>query len=197
MPHDKVLNKLQLQIADILNNLENFTDNTVQPSVDECIKLQKQLCEIQEQLAIYKFQKSDKEISPSFHIHAKVSEVEQIIPEQKNSTFEKTNANESPVNIVNEISKEEKEIVMETIKQENKSSSLKVLTVAINDKFRFINELFLHNAAEYNIAVEQINNLNDWNDCELYLNSLKSLYNWKEQNETVKQFFAVVKKRFE
>ncbi len=197
MPHDKVLNKLQLQIADILSNLENFTDTTVQPSVDECIKLQKQLCDIQEQLAIYKFQKSDKEISPSFHIHAKVSEVEQNSTEFKNNASEKIKVQETQTANLSDMSIEEKEIVMDSIKQESKSTSLKFLTVAINDKFRFINELFLHNAAEYNIAVEQINNLSDWNECELYLNSLKSLYNWREQSETVKQFFAVVKKRFD
>ena len=33
-------------------------------------------------------------------------------------------------------------------------------------------------------------------DCEIYLNSLKKLYGWNDDNEFVNLFYALVKKRF-
>ena len=71
------------------------------------------------------------------------------------------------------------------------------LAVGLNDKFRFINELFVQNSAEYTIAIEQLNGLQTWADTELYLTSLKSLYGWKDTSEAVKYFYTLVRKRFD
>lgn len=192
---DKVLQKLQLQIAQTIDSLENFTDETIQPGVDECILLQQQLFQIQESLAVYKNIKLNKEISPSFNIHSKVSEA--------NSTIETSEmVEEKPVNEKDFLETTEsntpeiKEMIAEMLQTETKSF-LRPISIAMNDKFRFINELFSHNLSEYNIAIEQINNLKTWQECESYLESLKSLYNWKDNNETIKQFYAVVKKRYQ
>ncbi len=219
MTLEKVHQKLQLQAVALIKSLNAFTDQNIQPCVEECEQLQNQLVVIQENLAVYKFQKSSKEISPSFQIHSKVSAVEPIVKEennqatlgntgelakQENAIEKKTESliAENNQNIVQtpppiaSIEITEQTQVKETPKSDQKQS-IKPLAVALNDKFRFINELFLHNAAEYNIAIEQINNLNSWHECDLYLNSLKQLYNWQDQNEVAKQLFAVVKKRFE
>ena len=75
-------------------------------------------------------------------------------------------------------------------------NSIKPIIIGLNDKFRFINDLFVKKADEYNLAIEQLNNLNTYNDCEIYLNSLKKLYGWKDDNEVVNLFYALVKKRF-
>ena len=71
------------------------------------------------------------------------------------------------------------------------------MAIGLNDKFRFINELFSQNPAEYNIAIEQLSGLNTWAEADIYMNSLKSLYAWRDSQETVKQFYSIVKKRFE
>ena len=74
MSLEKVLHKIQSQINDLAPTLELFVDETIQPSVDNCEKLQQQLMLLQENLAVYKYNKVNREISPSFSIHAKVSE---------------------------------------------------------------------------------------------------------------------------
>ncbi|MEI6020414.1 MAG: hypothetical protein WCR21_04735 [Bacteroidota bacterium] len=219
MTLEKVHHKLQLQALEILKSLNNFTDENIQASVEECEILQKQLVTIQENLAVYKFQKLSKEISPSFQIHSKVSAVESkqeitmaspnAIPPIEIQSIEmpsaKTTQTEKP-NLNNDLPLQSHESAKTNNAAETKASenivseikpATKPLAIAINDKFRFINELFLHNAAEYNIAIEQINNLNSWTDCDLYLSSLKQLYHWQDQNEVAKQLFALVKKRFE
>lgn len=183
MALEKVLHKIQIHVKELTSTLELFVDDSVQPSVNDCETLQHQLNELQECLAIYKYQKKEKEISPSFSIHAKVSEINtsNIKPPDK------------------QIKEEKQEEVKDSIKTEHVDvpvSNLPPLTVGINDKFRFINELFKQNNHEYGIAMEQINSLRSWAEADLYLRSLKDLYGWKENEEVVQYFYALVKKRY-
>jgi ElaB/YqjD/DUF883 family membrane-anchored ribosome-binding protein len=190
MSLEKVLHKIQSQINDLAPTLELFIDETIQPSVESCEKLQQQLNLIQENLAVYKYNKVNKEISPSFSIHAKVSEKE--LPKEK--------IEEIKNDIKVTIHEERPDLSMPKVKvEEEVKESQKNLTdiaVGINDKFRFINELFKQNNSEYNIAVEQLNALKTWNDTEIYLNSLKALYEWKDNSEVASYFFSLIKKRF-
>ncbi len=87
--------------------------------------------------------------------------------------------------------------ISEITQPNNKNTDLKKLNIGLNDKFRFINELFKQNTSEYNIAFEQLNALKTWDESELYLNSLKELYLWKENSDNVKYFYSIAKKRFE
>lgn len=70
------------------------------------------------------------------------------------------------------------------------------ITVSINDKFRLINELFASNANEYNIAIEQLNNVASKEEADAYLKGLKNIYNWDEENEMVKKMYTMNQKRF-
>lgn len=70
------------------------------------------------------------------------------------------------------------------------------LSVSINDKFRLINELFASNANEYNIAIEQLNNVGSKDEADTYLKGLKSIYHWDEENEMVKRLMTMNQKRF-
>ena len=194
MSVDKVLHKIQIQINDIVPALENFVEHTIQPTVDDCEALQSQLNHLQEELIIYKYLRINKELSPSYNIHSKISEAEPV-PEkvQEQAKIEET----APVEVKETapVIPELKEVIIESIKSEP-AFSVKPFTVAINDKFRFINELFSQNASEYNIAVEQINSLRTWHDAEIYLNSLRNLYTWKENSDVVKHFYTLIKKRY-
>ncbi len=192
MAADKILQKIQKQIEELAPTLELFVDDTIQPSTQDCENLQKKLSLLQENIAVYKYNKQNKELSPSFNIHAKLSE--------------KSEQEEKKAEIVNEIKetvkleKEEKVEVVEKTPEVKKVEPQKPkapLLVGINDKFRFINELFSQNSSEYNIALEQINNVNSWHEAEIYLNSLKSVYEWKGSDEVVKYFYSVVKQRFD
>lgn len=70
------------------------------------------------------------------------------------------------------------------------------IAVSINDKFRLINELFASNANEYNIAIEQLNNVASKEEADAYLKGLKNIYNWDEENEMVKKMYTMNQKRF-
>lgn len=189
MAIEKILHKIQSQINALAPTLELFVEDTIQPSVSDCDKLLTQLQQIQEQLAVYKWHKQNKELSPSFNIHAKVSDAEIKIstpPAAETREPEKSKA-------------EPKEVkAPDPVHVTSTPTKMKPpLMVGINDKFRFINELFSQNSSEYSVALEQINNLANWSEAELYLNSLKNIYGWKENNEVVKYFYSLVKKRFE
>lgn len=190
MSLEKVLHKIQSQINDLAPTLELFIDETIQPSVESCEKLQQQLNLIQENLAVYKYNKVNKEISPSFSIHAKVSEKE--LPKEK--------VEELKNDIKVTIHEERPDLSMPKVKVEEEvkegQKKLEDISVGINDKFRFINELFKQNNSEYNIAIEQLNALKTWHDTEIYLNSLKPLYGWKDNSEVATYFFSLIKKRF-
>lgn len=190
MPLEKILHKLQMEIDELTPTLESFMDSTIQPTVSDCEKLQAQLSRIQEQLAVYKFNKSNKELSPMFNIHSRVSEAEFIQEKNTEPPPKKDKTPEPPQKI------QANQPVSET-KKTDPVSPRKTVTVGLNDKFRFINELFAQNNSEYNIVIEQINNLTSWQETEIYLNSLKSVYNWKENQEVVRYFYSIVKNRFD
>lgn len=191
MSIDKVLHKIQVQIKELAPTLELFVDPTIQPTVSDCEKLQCQLNHLQEQIAVYKHSKLNKELSPSFNLHAKVSEKEVVIEKAKEP--EVTLKEESHKQ---EVEVELKELIVESLAEEPVFHH-KSISVGINDKFRFINELFAQNAPEYSIAIEQLNTVRSWHDAETYLNSLGNLYEWNETHEIVKQFYSLVRKRFD
>ncbi len=187
MANDKVLSMMREQIRELLKTLEQFRDPDVHPGASDCEELQNKLHKLQDNLAVYKHQRLNQEVSPSFNIHARVSEEVKVQDIPESSVH--VQANES------KLSPPAAEIPPPT-----KTPAPKLhapIVVGINDKFRFINELFSQNPAEFNIAVEQLSALQTWNESELYLNSLKSLYTWKEQQDVVKHFYSIVKRRFE
>jgi hypothetical protein len=190
MPLEKVLQKIKFEIKELGPTLELFLDDTIQPSADDCQRIQNQLHSLLENIAVFKYNKLDKEISPSFKIHAKVSQQEN--PETTANEFVE---HEKKV----EVLVEEKINITEikAILFEPPHQKFTNLVINLNDKFRFINELFGQNNSEYHIALEQLNNLNTWSDTEVYLNSLKSLYEWDAKDEVVKYFYGIAKKRFD
>jgi hypothetical protein len=194
MPLDKVLQKIQSEIKEMTPTLELFFEDTIQPSVNDCENLQKHLIVLQENLAIYKYQKQNKEISPSFNLHAKLSEVG--VSEQKQTPPPPPESKTTQEHI-EEVTVPDPPKTAEPQEKPAGNKAPSKISVSLNDKFRFINELFAQNSSEYNIAMEQFNNLRSWNDTEIYLNSLKSLYSWEEDKDIVKYFHALIKKRFD
>lgn len=195
MSLEKILHKIQAELQELSASFELFFEDTIQPSVTDCEDLQRRLSLLQEDLAIYKYQKGSKEISPSFSIHAKISEKE--VPEEKAVVKPAEPEIEIPVVTKEELHPVQKLPVPESQEKSGSPKNHPKLSINLNDKFRFINELFAQNNAEYGIALEQLNNLKSWNDTEIYLNSLKSLYAWNESKDIVIYFYALVKKRFD
>jgi hypothetical protein len=68
--------------------------------------------------------------------------------------------------------------------------------ISINDKFRFINELFEGNSTEFNIALNQINGCPEFDDADRYVSNLRRIYHWKDDSETVSLILDLVERRF-
>lgn len=69
-------------------------------------------------------------------------------------------------------------------------------TIGINDKFQFTNELFKGNMHEFNIAIEQLNASETHESALAYLTGLRRLYNWDDENETVKRWLTIIERRY-
>lgn len=213
MTTERQLQRLRESISQMTLSLEVFMEPRVQPSVDDCETLQQQLYTLQEQLAVYKHNKTQKELAPFFDLHSKVSEKE--MPVQK----EKTEPVLPPVEFKTETAKEEvvspSVNVAPVVEQTELKQTVppvqptpvppaqpvhnyapKKMEIPLNDKFRFINDLFKQNQLEYTIAVEQLNTISSWSESEQYLNSLKNIYGWDDQQDVVKRLFFLAKTRF-
>lgn len=192
MSIDKTLQKIKVQIGELSDTMENFVHESIQPSAEDCERLRTQMNDLLELLAVYKYHKSSNEIEPGFNLHAKVSEKAVILEEARETI--KAESTPSP-----QVTETKTETRTEAPLPPPPSPSAKVqpLQIGINDKFRFINELFSQNSSEYNIVLEQLNNLQNWHDTEVYLNSLKSVYGWKDNHEVVKYFYNLTRRRFE
>ncbi len=70
------------------------------------------------------------------------------------------------------------------------------VAIGVNDKFRYINELFHGNSTEYHIALNQINTCSGFEEADIYLANIGNIYEWKEDNEVVDMFFDLVQRRF-
>lgn len=207
-----ILDKIRGQVAEVAPGLELFTDASLQPTTADCEQLQSQLHQLLENLAVYKYTKQMHELSPSFKIHARISELAPVQPETRGTHETPKPKEHDPAPIEAAVPPAPPVVSAPTATEPRVTAKdpaphaepapapktpVKQLSIGLNDKFRFINELFAQNNSEYNIALQQLNTVNSWRDAEVYLNSLKNLYGWKENNEVLKYFYALVKKRFE
>ncbi|OMP80665.1 hypothetical protein [[Flexibacter] sp. ATCC 35208] len=69
--------------------------------------------------------------------------------------------------------------------------------IGINDKFQFIQELFRGDVDSYERSVKTINEMHSLPDAEYWIErELKIRQGWVDDNRVVRQFYALVKKRF-
>jgi len=69
--------------------------------------------------------------------------------------------------------------------------------IGINDRFLYINDLFRGDEAMYERSIKTINSFSIWPEAEYWVRrELKIKLGWVEDNETVKQFDQLVKRRF-
>ncbi|HAI82963.1 MAG TPA: hypothetical protein DCL43_04785 [Chitinophagaceae bacterium] len=69
--------------------------------------------------------------------------------------------------------------------------------IGINDRFLFINELFRGDDVMYERSIKTINNFEIYPEAQFWIQrELKVKLGWDDSNEAVKQFDALVKRRF-
>jgi hypothetical protein len=71
------------------------------------------------------------------------------------------------------------------------------IAIGVNDKFHFITELFKEDFNMYERSVKAINSFSTFEQAENWIErELQPKLGWKEQDETVQSFYAIVRKRF-
>lgn len=186
MTTEKAFEHLKLAALEVKGALIDIDEN-IHPSVNEVENLCQIVNNLQEQLIIYKYLKTQKELSPSLNIHLKV--------------MEQTQPKEEAVPVANDLpiaeSKEEvKTEVKPTEPIQPQAKTVKRIELGLNDKFRIINELFAQNSTEFNLAIDQLNTIDSFEKSEIYLTELMNLYKWKKENELTQRLFQLNQKRF-
>ena len=118
-------------------------------------------------------------------IHQRVS--------NENSTVQKND--EGQTTSLNDILKMDKSEISDTL-SEGPIKDLKK-AIGINDRFLFINELFLGDEVMFERSIKTINSFTIYPEAEYWIRrELKLKLGWNENSETVKQFNQLVKRRF-
>ena len=206
--YKQVLGKL----ADLKYAMERFERHNP-PSTSYTDELHKMLNETNKLVSAYVVLKEHKDVSPDLNLHLKImtaenseshtntqpnmpnevpTKVEPIIEEKKT---EEVVPIQKVAEVIPEVKQELSTVFNEDILTATISNYPK-FSVNINDKFRFINELFAGNPTEYNMAMEQLNSVNSSIEASAYLEELKKLYHWQNDNEMVKKITDLVQKRF-
>lgn len=70
-------------------------------------------------------------------------------------------------------------------------------SISLNQKFRFINQLFNGNSSAYNQAVEEIDTLNNYGQAlDLISYRYASQYLWDMSSDEVSELVEILKRRF-
>lgn len=96
--------------------------------------------------------------------------------------------------------------VLENVKVEPKKTAAKKsnlkkvddlkVAIGLNERFRFINELFQGNQQEYLIAINQLNTVPDLQEAMIYFETLKNIYNWDTTDDCYQKLQELVQRRF-
>jgi hypothetical protein len=157
-----------------LGNDEHLTAAEVQELLDHVEKLYRNL-------AVYAHCLRSHELTGDLAVHMKIM---QTVAEE-NSV-----AAETAVGIT------EKNEDGESANPVQDTVILRKIELSINNRFRIANELFNQNQLEFNAALQQLNSINSLEEARRYLESLRHVYKWKDENPLVKNFYALVQKRF-
>ncbi|MEO5893370.1 MAG: hypothetical protein ABIQ31_24170 [Ferruginibacter sp.] len=107
---------------------------------------------------------------------------------------------------VNEIAGAEATSVNDSLKEKKIEISEKLTglpvkdlkkAIGINDRFLYINDLFRGDEVMYERSIKTINSFSIWPEAEYWIRrELKTKLGWTDDNETVKQFDQLIKRRF-
>ncbi len=168
---------------------------------DDIALLQQHLQEALRVINVYEYFLTQNEIAPDLNVHLKImeeSDKKALKEERIEIPAEEKKQEKTKKEIVEPVTKvETPEPPKETRIEISKSKSAeKKVEISINDKFRMINELFNHSQQEYNIVVQQLNEVKSLDEAKIYIDGLISVYNWDEEKEIVHILKRIAQKRF-
>jgi hypothetical protein len=69
-------------------------------------------------------------------------------------------------------------------------------SIAMNDRFIFIKELFKNDFESYNMTINELNQCETTEQAMSFLVHIKSQYEWDENNATVQHFISLINRKF-
>ena len=201
MQTDILLKQLNSSLADLKIAIDKFEKHP-SPSTQYAEQLHSAIYHSNKLVSAYLVLKEQKDVSPELNLHLKLmnmptsDEKAAIIEPIKEQIVINTSIPEVPKPIAEVKAPVIEKAIEPVVESKSQTKEYPKVSININDKFRFINELFEGNATEYNIAVEQINAVSTLIELNNYLKGLTSIYEWKEDNEVVKNLYAIAHKRF-
>jgi len=222
MQTDILLKQLGSSLNELKTAIDKFEKHDA-PSTQYAEQLYNAINSSNKLVSAYLVLKEKKDVAPDLDIHlklmnvpttvtekqivadiepiaTKVIEEEKTIIEIKSETIVQAQVAEPEIipETKVEIKPIEPPIIQEPVKPvaASPTKELPKLTININDKFRFINELFKTNANEYKIAIEQLNIISSLEEANSYLKGLQEIYEWKDDHEMVKKLISLTQKRF-
>jgi len=210
MQTDILQKQLQTSLQELKTSIEKFEKHP-SPSTQYAEQLHSAIHQANKLVSAYLVLKEHKDVSPDLNLHLKLMNVptseekaaiiepikEQVIEPVAVTVKEEVKpVEEIKAPVIEKVSEPIVERIQPQVTETPIAKELPKIAISINDKFRFINDLFAANATEYNIAIEQINAVANVSELNNYLNGLKSIYEWKDDNEVVKNLYALAQKRF-
>lgn len=129
-------------------------------------------------------EENEEDIAPTLSFQTQIKEQNEVNDMGYNDTKS-----------VNDILKEDKKELAATIVETPIKDLRKA--IGINDKYRFINELFQGDENSYERSVKTINGFSVFPEAEHWIKrELHTKLCWVEENESVKQFDQLVRRRF-
>ena len=200
MQTDILQKQLQTSLQELKTAIDKFEKHP-SPSTQHAEQLHTAIHQSNKLVSAYLVLKEHKDVSPDINLHMKLMNVPTaeekaaiVEPIKEQEVIEPVKEIVKPIEVIKEPVIEK--VIEPIVEIKPQAKEFPKMAININDKFRFINELFDSNATEYNIAVEQMNSVNSLNEMMSYLKGLTSIYEWKEDSEVVKNLFTLAQKRF-
>jgi len=200
MQTDILQKQLQTSLQELKTAIDKFEKHP-SPSTQYAEQLHTAIHQSNKLVSAYLVLKEHKDVSPDINLHMKLMNVPTaeekaaiVEPIKEQEVIEPVKEIVKPIEVIKEPVIEK--VIEPIVEIKPQAKEFPKMAININDKFRFINELFDSNATEYNIAIEQMNSVNSLNEMMSYLKGLTSIYEWKEDSEVVKNLFALAQKRF-
>jgi len=203
-------NKIRKEIAELINSIKQHSDDIGDKKHIPQLELElilKKIASLYEKSIVFNYLNSQKSIEneiakliePVVNIEEKIMlELSKSKEEPKIEKPIELPADSEPIKTETPISQEptQKERPKATLNIHKPSIADIKSAIGINDRFQFSNELFQGNMQEYEIGIQQLNSSENIDSAMVYFNSLKKLYNWDMENETVIRLLELVERRY-
>ena len=202
MQRELVIKQLKETIEKTEGHLLNFRQQE-QFTYPEAEQFLQDMEKLVRDLAVYTYLLKQQELSSDLKVHLKIMQHANSVKNTAEIMEQETQPETAmePEVVLSNISIPKTETLENQVSesefpQDSVNLNLKKIEFTINDKFRVINELFFQNNQEFQAAMQQINSIGNLEESLFYLDSLKQIYTWKDDQVLVKSLYAMVHKRF-